>query len=432
MNPSLHGLRIVVTSPPERWFYGLAHQYAARYADVLRAGGAEVLAIPVAAFKPGPSGQIRAVVESIRRFRPDLAIGLHDAGYALLCQGAREGDSAPSNVFVDWLDLPTVMIWDHGMLQFAPLLLGKLPDAPTESAPDCLGRIRRALEHPLYVHVARDTGQRDLVDQLGVLGRDRVAIEVSFAHPEFSEASPDVPVGAEVAFFGHMPHVAPDLGPARHHPALGLAFEATLDEKLAHLEVPAIGRYMQRLAELPALLKTAMRLDEDQSYYWSLVTSGAGLLQARLRAAVLERLNRPVAFYGDAGGLTMGATVQLRPERFAFGADLAAAYAGTKIVVDVVNPGFIHGFGTKAINCFAAGGFLLQDRKDDFVRTFGEPGELASYSTLDELRAKIDRFLTQDDARREVSAAIRAQIVEQHTLPVVFARLIERALALRR
>src|SRR5918997_2660736 len=95
-----HGLRVVVTRPPDGWFYGLAHQYAALYAQSFRDLGAEVLAVPVEPFARRNGAAVREVVDEVRRFRPDLAIGLHDAGYALYCRAARTPEQAPTNVFV--------------------------------------------------------------------------------------------------------------------------------------------------------------------------------------------------------------------------------------------------------------------------------------------------------------------------------------------
>ena len=157
---ALRGLRVVVTRPPEDWFYGLAHQYAALYAETIRELGAEVLAVPVAPFVAQDDAAVRRVVGEIRLFRPDLAIGLHDAGYAVYCRAPHTPRAEPTNVFVDWLELPTILLWDHALLQFAPIVLGDLPDSPDDSAGGCLAFLREQLSHPLYVHVARDTGHR--------------------------------------------------------------------------------------------------------------------------------------------------------------------------------------------------------------------------------------------------------------------------------
>jgi hypothetical protein len=112
-----------------------------------------------------------------------------------------------------------------------------------------------------------------------------------------------------------------------------------------------------------------------------------------------------------------------------FGRELAAVYARHPIVVEALNPGFIDGFGHKPIHAFAAGGFMLVDRKPDFVAAFGEAGDAVSYAGNDDLAAKIDRYLSAPRYRREVGDAIRARIAERHSLPDVLTRILEQAAA---
>lgn len=431
---SIRGLRVVVTRPPADWFYGLARQYAQLYAEVLRRIGADVLAIPIEPFASGRLEDAKETLDTIERFGPDLAIGLHDAGYALLC-GVRPGPAEPlENVFVDRLGLPTVLLWDHALLQFAPLLLGALPDRPDDSRPGCLALFRDRLSHPLYLHVARDSGHREMVHALGVLPRERILLEPAFTEPHFAEARGSLASGrlADLAFIGHMRPLALEIRPGRHHPALPELREDALREKLDRLDVPILDAVRRRIEALPASLRGALRLDPDESFYWSLLGSEMDVAQSRLRRALLEGLGHDVDFFGDYGSAEPAGRVRLRPERFRFGAELARAYAGIRIVVDLVNPGFLHGFGTKVVNCFAAGGFLLQDRKQDFVDRFGALGEAVSYASRGELAQKVDHFLTHERERVEISEALGEQIRAGHSLEAVFKRLVPRALALRR
>jgi hypothetical protein len=149
--------------------------------------------------------------------------------------------------------------------------------------------------------------------------------------------------------------------------------------------------------------------------------------QAARRLDILSATARPIAFYGEASS---GPPGHLRPMgSVPFGPALAAVYARHPIIIDAQSAGFIHGFGHKPIHAFAAGGFMLVDRKADFVAAFGEAGEAASYGSNEELAAKIDRFLAAPAWRREVGDAIRARIAERHGLPDVLTRILERAAA---
>jgi hypothetical protein len=426
------GVRVVVTRPPDDWFYGLAHQYAALYAQSFRDLGAEVLAVPVEPFVTQDGAAVRELANEVRRFRPDLAMGLHDAGYAVYCRAARAPEEAPTNFFVDWLELPTILLWDHSLLQFAPILLGRLPDHPDESVGGCLSLLSAELSHPLYVHVARDSGHREMAHALGVVSRNRVLLEPPFAHPHMSNGH-GRPSNrhADVAFFGHMRPLELESRPARHHAVLVELREAVLRGKVDRLETPVLQDMVAAVDELPATLRASLRVDPDESFYWSLMSSEMAVAQTWLRRALLEGLGREVTFYGDYGAREAGERVDWRPTRFRFGRELARAFAGAAVTVDLVNPGFLHGCGSKVMNCFAAGGFMLLDRKQDFVELFGALGEAVSFSSLDELQTKLDYYLANEDERREIAEALGDRIREHHSLPGLLRRLIDIALGAR-
>jgi hypothetical protein len=424
---------VVVTRPPEGWFYGLARQYADGYADTLRAMGATLMVVPIDPFlRTMLPGAARTLVDEIRSFRPDLAIGLHDAGYALYCRVQRESHDPLTNLFTDWLGLPTLLIWDHALLQFAPLFIDRLPDRPDESVAGCVNLFRRELSHPLFLHVARDSGHRQVVHDLGILPADRMLLEPAFAHPAFWTGRGEAASGrlAGVAFIGHVRPLRLESRPARCHAVLEDASELALRSTLSDFRRSVQQELSTRLRAMPASLRATLRLDPDESFYWSYLASEVDVFQTRLRTRVIDGLDRSLSLFGDFDVEHPLGKASRRPERFAFGAGAAAAYAGIDVSIDVVNPGFIHGFGTKVMNCFAAGGFMLQDWKKDFVDRFGELGRAISFATIDELRAKVDHFSGHERERRAITAALGETIRTQCSLTHFFARVVGRALQL--
>jgi glycosyl transferase family 1 len=358
-------------------------------------------------------------------------MGLHDAGYAVYCRARRTPQEAPTNIFVDWLELPTILFWDHAMLQFAPILLGRLPDHPDDSVAGCLELFRAELSHPLYVHVARDSGHREMAHALGVVPRERVLVEPAPAQLRLEDGhGRPSSRRAEVAFIGHMRPLELGSRPANHHPALVELREAVLRVKLDRLDTPVLQDVVAAVDELAAPLRASMHLHPDESFYWSLLCGEMTVAQTWLRRALLEGLGREVTFYGDYGAPHAGGAVSLR-SAVAFGTELARVFAGTAVTVDLVNPGFLHGFGTKVMNCFAAGGFMLQDRKHDFVELFGVLGEAVSFSSLGELHAKLDHYLANEEERLEIAEALGARIREHHSLPGLLRRLTDAALGAR-
>ena len=77
---------------------------------------------------------------------------------------------------------------------------------------------------------------------------------------------------------------------------------------------------------------------------------------------------------------------------------------------------------------FSSGGFMLMDRKRDFIAAFGELGEAVSYGAdAGDLAVKIDRFLTNPAYLQEVAAAIRDPISTRFQLKDVLTRVLQAA-----
>ena len=170
MQQPLKGLRVAATTPPAAWFGAVDYDFAIDMQRELTLLGAEVCALPVNPFISRNEGEIGYAVRALKSFRPDVAISLANAGYPLLCN-TLDG----KNVFREVLEIPTVMLWDHGPLQFSRAVLGKSPAAPSQSQGGCIRRLREALDHPLFVHYSPDRGHIAAFDKLriGVLYRGR-------------------------------------------------------------------------------------------------------------------------------------------------------------------------------------------------------------------------------------------------------------------
>ncbi|MCX7364129.1 MAG: glycosyltransferase [Alphaproteobacteria bacterium] len=139
----------------------------------------------------------------------------------------------------------------------------------------------------------------------------------------------------------------------------------------------------------------------------------------------------PVACYGNLATELPGVPGNLLavPGHIPFGPRLVAALVRHPITVDVLSPGFIEGFSHKVIHTFEAGGFMLTDRKRDFIGAFGDVGEAASYTDGADLAAKIDLYLGKPALRREVAAEMRQRIDARHSLKDVLTRVLAEAAA---
>src|SRR5262249_26926991 len=88
---------------------------------------------------------------------------------------------------------------------------------------------------------------------------------------------------------------------------------------------------------------------------------------------------------------------------------------------DVLNPGFIDGYSPKPLLGFAAGGFVLVNRKRDFFSDFGELGEAVSFTDRNDLKAKLDCYLTRPRPWRGIGGAIWEKIQSNHTLEFILS-----------
>ena len=174
-----------------------------------------------------------------------------------------------------------------------------------------------------------------------------------------------------------------------------------------------------------------LALHVDESYFWHfahrLVLHDA---QTAQRLRVLGSAGVPITCYGNLNTELPGVPRNLIPVpgHIPYGPELAAALARLAITVDVFNPGYIHGYSHKPMITFSSGGFMLMDRKRDFIAAFGELGEAVSYGAdAGDLAVKIDRFLTNPAYLQEVAAAIRDTISTRFQLKDVLTRVLQAA-----
>ena len=159
---------------------------------------------------------------------------LPNAGYGFVCRTSRGKD-----LFRDILRIPTILIWDHGLLQLAPLVLGSLPASPAESQDGSIERLRESVDHPLFVHYSPDRGMTAVIEKLGVIGAGKVRNFVQPAWPmyvrqaRYPQAGPAL--RSRVAFTGTIYLEAAQKLPFRTHPVLAGIESRMVQAKKAQL-----------------------------------------------------------------------------------------------------------------------------------------------------------------------------------------------------
>jgi len=419
--------RIAVTVPPAQWFHGISRALFEIYRRELAALGLDIFDVPVEPFLLQDVPRIDQIIADLKAFAPQLGFGLHRGAYALLCRLPPGPDGWRPNLFTEILAIPTICLWDHAPLELADQLLAPHPASPDASVVGAREKLIRSLTHPRLMHWSPDTGQTQIMKELGFLLPDHVIEESLPTLPGFHpQATAQNQPG--VAFLGHFyqdPRNYPD-------PALKALAENAIQTWLREPSRPLWYVLLDRIGALDPDLQMRLALHADQSYFWGfahrLVLHEA---QTALRLKVLESAGVPVTCYGDLNPELAGVSRNVIPVNghIPYGPQLAATLARHAIVVDVFNPGSIHGYSHKPMIAFASGGFMLVNRKRDFIAAFGEAGEAVSYDPgSGDLAAKIDRFLTNPAYRREVGDTIREIIATRFQLKDVLARVMVRSL----
>jgi hypothetical protein len=170
----------------------------------------------------------------------------------------------------------------------------------------------------------------------------------------------------------------------------------------------------------------------NQSFYWHfLYDELSRFMNGEERLRLLQACGKTVAFFGNFNdpdsNAMMPPTTRLQGV-LPYGPKLAESFRRTRVTIDVANAAFINGFSVKLVDCFAAGGFALTNRKSDLTRAFGKLADQISYDAGDELAAKVDFFLTHDGQRRELADDIAEIVRQNYSVDALFARTVPLAL----
>lgn len=411
-NPAGRALqRVAVVVPPADWLQGILRAYHDLYRQALGGLGFATIDVPLQAFLQPDAGRLADLLAELRSFRPQAAISLSVGSWLMSCRlPAGRGGWAP-NLFTEVLDIPAICLWDHAPLDLAASLFEAF------EMPGALAALRRELAHPRLIHWSRDSGQTRLMRELAFLPAGQLIAEPSPILPGFVPDEDAAAPREDVAFVGHLnyhPRPWPD-------PILATLAQEVVDETLQAPDRPVWDTVLRKTATLPAL-------DPDRSAFWRFAHRAIVYeAQAALRLALLGGSGAPTTVYGNLDPARAPANLTSVRGHIPLGPPLARTFARHAITVDVASPAFIDGFSHKPVLGFAAGGFVLLNRKRDFVAAFGAEGEAVSYSGVDELAAKIDLYLTKPALRREIGQAIRARLFARHGLQATLARVLERA-----
>ena len=145
---------------------------------------------------------------------------------------------------------------------------------------------------------------------------------------------------------------------------------------------------------------------------------------------VLTAVAHTVDFYGAFADPESVSLLQQYPNiRYRGSVDyvreLPQVFNRTRITVDVTNQLAQRSAPAKFVECFAAGGFMLLDRRPDLIAAFGDAATAVTYTTLDELNTKIDYYLTHEKERTELIGHLKQTIQRDYTTQTWVSRVVD-------
>ena len=429
MNSPLKGLRLVATMPPHPWFGGVDYNFAVEMTEELRTLGAEVFEVDVAGFTTQNDVYMRGVVQAVRSFRPDVAVALPNSLYALLCSTPQQ-----ENLFRDILEIPTLMLWDHGLLQMPRQILGAPPNRPEDARGGSIRRLRKALDHPLYLHYSPDRGHIEAMHKLGVVDRSKVQFFLQPSYPNFFRhgyrTPPSNAFRTRIAFAGNVyVQAAKDL-PFRGEPVLAGIEQRVFAAKKSRLTECLWDLLLAEIDALDRATRKRLRLEPNSTFFWNFLHEEIEMMgNTDVRLGVLNGLKRDFDFYGNfvepasVNALRRDYRIRFRTCLDYF-TELPLLFMNSDLIVDVVNLGYNSGVSPKIMGCFACGGLILIDYKDDFFRDMGDIGNQVMYRTVDHLNALIEEYLSNPRKRRDVSRYLQHRVCSEFSFGALAKRLL--------
>jgi spore maturation protein CgeB len=153
----------------------------------------------------------------------------------------------------------------------------------------------------------------------------------------------------------------------------------------------------------------------DPSYACDITTAGN---QHSWRVACYKHLsNYNVKLWGHPAPMWLptGAVSAMYQGRGVYNADKARAFRGAKIVVNHLLYGEIWGVNVRCFEAAGVGAFQMVSWRPGLAHLFADGQELISFSSMTDLKDKIDYWLPRKDGRHAIANAGQRRAMAEHT-----------------
>jgi len=144
------------------------------------------------------------------------------------------------------------------------------------------------------------------------------------------------------------------------------------------------------------------------------------------RALMMEPfLDYDIKLWGENSPGWMNSPVRDRyPGRFVAREEKAKAYGAAKIVFNVMHYAEFLGCNLRLFEAAACGGFVIVDHRPNIHEMF-EPGkEIVTFENRDELKEKIDYYLSHEEERRTIADAGYERAQRDHMYPERLTKML--------
>jgi hypothetical protein len=440
--------RLIVALPPRSFFAGNDRQNAEELIRSLRVHYPNTFVFDVGVYLGDSRAEAETLIEDAKTFGADVAIGVPNASYVLMLDEKQRRlkyeppgtlsslrrwlrSTAPENVFADVLNVPTVLLWDHILTQPSYPIFGWLPFSLSAAKYGALARLRRGLANPRYRHFIPDSGHIAALDELGILPR-QIRRYVVPAHTAFLTDGPvaDGRNTNAILFAGNLNVDAREqFEPGERAVVAEMNYEMIIAKRSNW--AASAWQLLRNVTSARAQRYPA--LSPDNTFFWSLANTLLSNLTTAHRKEVLNRTPLPIAYYGgfsdpDYARTYDGAGHIVHRGSVPFD-DLPQLYSSYRLSVDVTNCPFINGSNAKVLDCFASGGFMLVDWRQDLAEEVGDVADMFMYRDREELAALSDRIMSNTRLRDEVISTMRSKISRSLTFNYLLKEVIDQTRA---
>ncbi|HTV32877.1 MAG TPA: glycosyltransferase [Methylocella sp.] len=440
-------IRLMIALPLRQWFGGNDWENALTIVESLKPHIPHMFLFDCDIYMYGAEREFASHVAAARKFRPNVCLSLPNAIYGMLL-GKRDyynwyskkktlwehlrsfkSPTPQGDIFAGEFGMPLIMLWDHLIMHAPQFSIGSDPVPRSRSRPGCLEMLTRAVNAAQFVHYVPDSGHIEVFERLELCQRGLLQRYTVPAHDVFLNEpvlSHDELITDRVLFAGNL-NSSRVMSAFGDDPIVAEVRDYVTSIKCKEWKTAAWYAY-EDIASQKAAAGIA-ELHPDHSFFWSLgrelITN---VVTTAFRTTVFKSLGCPIDLYGGFTDPDYVAALNRTGLVRSMGSvpleNLGSIYARYQFSIDITHTPFIRGSNAKVLDCFAAGGFMFVDWKEDLRQVLGEIAEEFMYRSADELNGKMDALRRCPARRKEIIQAVRERVSHDLNLTTLLLDII--------